>query len=190
MFGMPTYVAFTSTLIPSDEIGPNAKVNVGEAGLNMNIGGKYGVIMGPFLSPIGLPCQAPPWGYVAGVDLRTGKIAWKHKNGTIQDAAPLPIPLKIGVPGIGGPIITAGGVAFLSATIDNYLRAYNVTTGEQIWEQRLPAGGQATPMTYMQNGRQYVVHVAGGHGSVVTKAGDYVIAYALPQNQENTPAAR
>jgi quinoprotein glucose dehydrogenase len=190
MFGMPTYVAFTSTLIPSDEIGPNAKVNVGEAGLNMNIGGKYGVIMGPFLSPIGLPCQAPPWGYVAGVDLRTGKIAWKHKNGTIQDAAPLPIPLKIGVPGIGGPIITAGGVAFLSATIDNYLRAYNVTTGEQIWEQRLPAGGQATPMTYMQNGRQYVVHVAGGHGSVGTKAGDYVIAYALPRNQENTPAAR
>jgi quinoprotein glucose dehydrogenase len=190
MFGMPTYVAFTSTLIPSDEIGPNAKVNVGEAGLNMNIGGKYGVIMGPFLSPIGLPCQAPPWGYVAGVDLRTGKIAWKHKNGTIRDAAPLPVPLKIGVPGIGGPILTAGGVAFLSATIDNYLRAYNVTTGEQIWQQRIPAGGQATPMTYMQNGRQYVVHVAGGHGSVGTKAGDYVIAYALPQNQENTPAAR
>lgn len=181
MFGMPTYVAFTSKLIPSSEIGPDAKVNVGEAGLNMNIGGPYGVIMGPFLSPLGLPCEAPPWGYVTGVDLRTGKIAYKRKNGTIRDAAPVPVPLKIGVPGIGGPIVTAGGVAFLGATIDNYLRAYDVTTGEEIWTQRLPAGGQATPMTYMANGRQYVVHVAGGHGSVGTKAGDYVIAYALPQ---------
>ena len=181
MFAMPTYVAFTSTLIPRDKIGPNQDVNTGEAGLNINTGGDYGVIMGPFVSPLGIPCQAPPWGYVAGVDLRTGQIAWQHKNGTIQDFAPVPLPLKLGVPGIGGPIITAGGVAFLSATVDRYLRGYNMTTGEQLWEHRLPAGGQATPMTYLHNGRQYVVHVAGGHGSVGTKAGDYVIAYALPE---------
>ena len=104
--------------------------------------------MGPFLSPLGIPCQAPPWGYVAGADLRTGKIAYKHRNGTVQDMTPLPLPFKVGVPGIGGPMITEGGVAFLGAAVDDYLRAYDVTNGKQLWEARLPAGGQSTPMTY------------------------------------------
>ncbi len=182
MFGMPTYLAFTAHLIPSANIGPDQAVNTGEAGLNINVGGDYGVIMGPFTSPLGLPCQAPPWGYVAGANLATGEIAWQHKNGTIQDAGPVTMPpLKLGVPGIGGPIITAGGVAFLGATIDDYLRAYDLQTGAQLWSHRLPAGGQSTPMTYAVDGRQYVVHVAGGHGSIGTKAGDYVIAYTLPE---------
>lgn len=181
MFGMPTYLAFTSQLIPSSEVGPGQKVNTGEAGLNMNVGGPYAVLMTAFRSPVGLPCQAPPWGYVAGVDLRSGKIVYKHKNGTVQDAAAVPLPpIRLGVPGIGGPMITGGGVAFLAAAIDNYLRAYDLSTGAVLWEQRLPAGGQATPMTYVAGGRQYVVQVAGGHGSIGTKAGDYVIAYALP----------
>jgi quinoprotein glucose dehydrogenase len=182
MFGMPTYLAFTSQLIPSDEIGPNQEVNTGEAGLNLNVGGPYGVIMSPFMSPVGLPCQTPPWGYVAGVDLKTGRTAYKLKNGTIRDAGPFPLPpITLGVPGIGGPMITAGGVAFLGAAIDNYLRAYDLATGEILWEHRLPAGGQSTPMSYEMGGRQFVVHVAGGHGSIGTTPGDYVIAYALPQ---------
>jgi len=100
----------------------------------------------------------------------------------VYDSSPLPLPLKVGVPGLGGPIITAGGVAFLGATVDNYLRAYDVTTGKQLWEGRLPAGGQSTPMSYaLPDGRQFVVIVAGGHGSINTKAGDYVIAYTLPK---------
>ncbi|WP_114392979.1 glucose/quinate/shikimate family membrane-bound PQQ-dependent dehydrogenase [Oleisolibacter albus] len=181
MFGMPTYLAFTSQLIPSDEIGPGQVVNTGEAGLNLNVGGPYGVIMQPFMSPLGLPCQAPPWGYVAGVDLRSGEIVWMHKNGTIRDAAPVPLPIRIGVPGLGGPIITAGGVVFLSASIDNYIRAYDLTTGEQLWRHRLPAGGQATPLTYSVGDRQFVVQVAGGHGSIGTTTGDHVIAFALPR---------
>jgi quinoprotein glucose dehydrogenase len=182
MFGMPTYLAFTVQLVPQSDIGPDETVNAGEQGLNLNEGGDYGVIMGPFTSPLGLPCQAPPWGYVAGANLATGEIAWRHKNGTIQDAGPVPLPpLKLGVPGIGGPIITAGGVAFLAATIDDYLRAYDLDTGTQLWSHRLPAGGQSTPMTYSVGGRQYVVQVAGGHGSIGTTAGDYVIAYTLPQ---------
>ncbi len=98
--------------------------------------------------PAADPCQAPPWGYVAGADLRTGKIAYKHRNGTVYDMTPLPLPFKVGVPGIGGPMLTKGGVAFLGAAVDNYLRAYDVTNGKQLWEARLPAGGQATPMTY------------------------------------------
>ncbi|WP_421401185.1 glucose/quinate/shikimate family membrane-bound PQQ-dependent dehydrogenase [Agrobacterium fabrum] len=182
MFGMPTYLAFTSQLVPRADIPPKGQDEKGsEQGLNRNDGAPYGVFMGPFLGPLKIPCQAPPWGYVAGADLRTGDIAYKHKNGTVYDMTPLPLPFKVGVPGIGGPMITKGGVAFLGAAVDNYLRAYDLTTGKELWEARLPAGGQATPMTYsLENGKQYVVMVAGGHGSVGTKPGDYVIAYTLP----------
>lgn len=182
MFGMPTYLAFTSRLVPRAEIPPKGAGDKGsEQGLNRNEGSPYGVYMGPFVSPLGIPCQAPPWGYVAGVDLKTGKIAYKHKNGTVHDMTPLPLPFKVGVPGIGGPIVTKGGVAFLGAAVDDYLRAYDVTTGRQLWQARLPAGGQATPMTYTaSDNKQYVVMVAGGHGSVGTKPGDYVIGYTLP----------
>ncbi|HEV7251298.1 MAG TPA: glucose/quinate/shikimate family membrane-bound PQQ-dependent dehydrogenase [Shinella sp.] len=181
MFGMPTYLAFTSRLVPRDQIPPKGQDEKGsEQGLNRNDGAPYGVFMGPFLGPLGIPCQAPPWGYVAGADLATGKIAYKHKNGTVMDMTPLPLPFKVGVPGIGGPIITKGGLAFLGAAVDDYLRAYDLTSGNQLWEARLPAGGQATPMTYTVGQKQYVLIVAGGHGSVGTKPGDYVIAYTLP----------
>ncbi|RDL52504.1 Quinoprotein glucose dehydrogenase [Ensifer sp. M14] len=181
MFGMPTYLAFTSRLVPRDQIPPKGQDEKGsEQGLNRNDGAPYGVFMGPFLGPLGIPCQAPPWGYVAGADLRTGKIAYKHKNGTVEDMTPLPLPFKVGVPGIGGPMITKGGVAFLGAAVDDYLRAYDLTTGKQLWEARLPAGGQSTPMSYTVGDKQYVLIVAGGHGSVGTKPGDYVIAYTLP----------
>ena len=181
MFGMPTYLAFTSRLVQRDQIPPKGQDEKGsEQGLNRNDGAPYGVYMGPFLGPLGIPCQAPPWGYVAGADLTTGKIAWKHKNGTVYDMTPLPLPFKVGVPGIGGPIITKGGVAFLGAAVDDFIRAYDLTSGRQLWEGRLPAGGQATPMTYTVGDKQYVLIVAGGHGSVGTKPGDYVIAYTLP----------
>ncbi|MBU4155219.1 MAG: glucose/quinate/shikimate family membrane-bound PQQ-dependent dehydrogenase [Alphaproteobacteria bacterium] len=182
MFGMPTYLAFTSRLVPRDQVPPKEQSQKGsEQGLNRNDGAAYGVYMGPFLSPLGIPCQAPPWGTVAGADLRTGEIAYQHRNGTVMDMTPLPLPFKVGVPGIGGPMITKGGVVFLGAAVDNYLRAYDLTTGKELWKARLPAGGQATPMTYEQGGKQYVVMVAGGHGSVGTKPGDYVIAYTLSE---------
>lgn len=182
MFGMPTYLAFTSRLVPRADIPPPGQNEKGsEQGLNRNEGAPYGVVMGPFLGPLKIPCQAPPWGYVAGADLNTGEIAYKHRNGTVYDMTALPLPIKLGVPGIGGPIITKGGVAFLAAAVDNYLRAYDLTTGKELWKARLPAGGQATPMTYaLADGRQMVVIVAGGHGSIGTKAGDYVLAYSLP----------
>ncbi len=186
MFGMPTYLPFTVRLVPASEIPPKGEdEKASEQGLNRNEGADFGVFMGPFLGPLGVPCSAPPWGYVAGADLRSGEIVWMRRNGTVRDMTPLPLPFKTGVPGIGGPIITAGGVAFLGATVDDYLRGYDLTTGAEIWRARLPAGGQATPLTYALDGRQYVVMVAGGHGSVGTKAGDYVIAYAL--QDENSP---
>ncbi|WP_200333254.1 hypothetical protein [Thiocystis violacea] len=105
---------------------------------------------------------------------------YRHVNGKVRDLSPLPLPFKMGVPGIGGPILTKGGLAFLSGTLDDDVRGYDLRTGEQRWRARLPAGGQATPSTYLgADGRQYRVVVAGGHGSTGTKAGDSVIAYAL-----------
>jgi quinoprotein glucose dehydrogenase len=81
---------------------------------------------------------------------------------------------------LGGPMVTAGGLAFLTGTMDNYIRAFDVSDGRLVWQDRLPAGGQSTPMTYEAAGRQFVVTVDGGHGSFGTKLGDYVRAYALP----------
>jgi quinoprotein glucose dehydrogenase len=186
-FTTPTYLAFVSKLIPRTDT-TTSYVQGKEAPhgmlpkLNENFGAPFAVKLHPFTSPLGIPCQAPPWGYVAGADLPTGRIAWRHRNGTVRDITALPLPFRMGVPNIGGPIVTAGGVAFLTGTIDNYVRAYDVTSGRQLWEHRLPAGGQATPMTYQgDDGRQYLLVVAGGHGSLGTTAGDHVIAYALPK---------
>jgi quinoprotein glucose dehydrogenase len=176
----PTHLAFTFQLVPRREPNTNL-VSDGTEPWNENYGARYAVKIGPFMSPLGLPCQAPPWGAIAGVDLRTGKLAWMHRNGTVRDQMPkfLPIPFPMGVASLGGPLITAGGVAFYSGTLDNYLRAYDVTTGRKLWQARLPAGGQATPMTYRVNGRQIVVVAAGGHGSFGTTLGDAIVAYAL-----------
>jgi quinoprotein glucose dehydrogenase len=185
-FTTPTYLAFTSQLVPRPD---DTSLIVQDGGppegalpaLNENLGAPFAVKMGPFTSALGLPCQAPPWGFIAGVDLVSGEVVWQHRNGTVRDVAPIPLPFRMGVPNLGGPLITAGGVAFLSGTIDNYVRAYNLTNGDQLWQGRLPAGGQATPMSYTgRDGRQYIVVAAGGHGSLGTKAGDSVIAYALP----------
>lgn len=179
MFGMPTYLAFVSRLVPKHETS-GRQMNKGEHGLNENKGADYAVEMTPFMSPIGVPCQVPPWGTVAAADLRTGTIAYQYRNGTIQDLSPIPLPVRIGVPGIGGPMLTATGVAFLSAATDDNFRAYDLATGKVLWNVRIPAGGQATPMTYLDSqGEQVVLLVAGGHGSTGTKAGDYVLAYKL-----------
>ena len=182
MFGMPVYLAFTSQLVKRPDDTARVVTGDGEPILNENFGAPYASKMGAFLSPIGLPCQEPPWGYIAGVDLTTGTIVYRHVNGTVRDLSPVPLPFKMGVPGIGGPIVTKGGVAFLSGTMDYYVRAYDLKTGAELWRDRLPAGGQATPSTYQgSDGRQYLVVVAGGHGSTGTKAGDSIIAYALPK---------
>ena len=141
----------------------------------------YGMSREPVMSPLGLPCTPPPWGVIAGVDLDSGEIVWRHPFGTTKDLAPGGLALKTGTPSFGGPIATAGGVIFISGTLDYYLRALNAETGKELWKGRLPAGGQATPMTYVWEGRQYVVIAAGGHGMTGTKRGDYVIAYALAE---------
>ncbi|MGE6778840.1 glucose/quinate/shikimate family membrane-bound PQQ-dependent dehydrogenase [Vreelandella titanicae] len=183
LFTGAKYLAFVSTLIPREEV-EEGQGSASEQGLQANEGAPYAVELGPLLSVLGLPCQAPSWGDVAGIDLQSNEVVWKHRNGTTRDSMPfdLPIGLNVGVPALGGPLTTAGGVSFLSGTLDQYLRGYDITTGKELYKARLPAGGQATPMTYTgQDGRQYVVVTAGGHGTFGTKMGDYVIGYALPE---------
>ncbi|GLK45923.1 MULTISPECIES: membrane-bound PQQ-dependent dehydrogenase, glucose/quinate/shikimate family [Novosphingobium] len=144
-------------------------------------GTNYGVSLLPMFSPLGIPCAAPPWGKLAAVDLATGKIAWSRTFGTSADTAPLGIPLP-GAFNLGGSANTAGGVTFIGAAMDNYLRAFDTTTGREIWKGRLPAGGQATPITYVsrKTGKQYVVIAAGGHAYMQTTSGDSVVAFTLP----------
>ncbi|MCP1326357.1 membrane-bound PQQ-dependent dehydrogenase, glucose/quinate/shikimate family [Halomonas sp. 707D4] len=183
LFTGAKYLAFVSRLIPREEV-EEGEGSASEQGLQPNTGAPYAVELGPLLSIFDLPCQAPSWGDVAGIDLQNAEVVWKHPNGTTRDSMPLglPIGLPVGVPALGGPLTTAGGVTFMSGTLDQYLRGYNHETGEEIFKARLPAGGQATPMTYTgADGRQYVVISAGGHGTFGTKMGDYVIGYALPQ---------
>ncbi|MBW2697602.1 MAG: pyrroloquinoline quinone-dependent dehydrogenase [Deltaproteobacteria bacterium] len=134
------------------------------------------------LSPWGLPCSPPPWGTLVAIDLSSGELRWEVPLGTTRDLAPVPIPLPLGTPSQGGPIATASGLVFIAGAMDDYLRAFDVTTGEELWRARLPAGGQATPMTYRVSpgGRQYVVIAAGGHSMMGTKLGDAVVAFALP----------
>jgi quinoprotein glucose dehydrogenase len=144
-------------------------------------GTPYRLQRGPLLSPFGLPCTAPPWGTLAAVDLQRNTVLWQVPLGSTADFTPWFVPSRtIGMPNMGGPIITAGDLVFVAAATDNYLRAFDIATGRELWKGKLPAGGQATPMTYAYAGKQYVVIAAGGHGTLGTKRGDYVVAFALP----------
>lgn len=138
-----------------------------------------------FLSPIFSPCIEPPHGMLTAIDVRTRQIVWQVPSGTAEAEAPFGLkshlPIPIGTIGLGGPITTAGGVTFRSATTDPYLRAYANATGEVLWKAKLPVASSSTPMTYVspRSGKQYVVVTAGGAAMSPDK-GDYVIAYALP----------
>jgi quinoprotein glucose dehydrogenase len=149
-------------------------------------GTPYAAILEVVTSPFGVPCSPAPWGTLLAVDLTDGRVRWEEPFGTTRDLAPLPLPLRLGLPSMGGPITTAGGLVFVGAALDDYLRAYDVESGAELWRARLPAGGQATPMTYRlrPDGRQLVVIAAGGHGTLGTRQGDWVVAFALPEPEE------
>ena len=134
----------------------------------------YGLYRTFLFSPSGTPCNRPPWGTTEAVDLFTGKIAWNVPLGTMVPGQ------STGSINLGGPIATAGGLVFTSATIDPHLHAFDAGTGKELWSYDLPAAANATPMTYMWKGKQYLVICAGGHGKLGSKQGDYVIAFSLP----------
>jgi len=179
--------ASSARLLPRDEWerelrGPRRRD--GEYGAQL--GTPYGVYREHVLmGPLGVPCTPPPWGLLVAVDMETGEKKWQVPLGTIRDAAPLPLPIRLGVPNMGGPLVTASGLVFIAAALDNYLRAFDIETGEELWKGRLPAGGQATPMTYRlrPDGKQYVVIAAGGHGAFLNDLGDHVVAFALKERR-------
>jgi quinoprotein glucose dehydrogenase len=172
---------FVVALIPRAELGRQY-----DSGLYKDwefarqLGTPYAMRRSLLKSPLGAPCIAPPWGKLVALDLASGKIAWQKPLGTTRDRAPWPFWNTEGVPNMGGPLTTAGGLTFIGATTDNFLRAFNTSNGAELWKMRLPAGAQATPMSYEAGGRQFVVIAAGGHGKLGTTRGDYVLAFALP----------
>lgn len=153
---------------------------------NENFEGTHAIHIQQLSSDLGIPCIAPPWGRMVGVDLTTGKTEWMRRVGTTKNLnttflpGRFPIGFPMGMVAHGGPLVTAGDVVFHGATADNFFRAYDINTGKLLWQTELPAGGQATPATYLgSDNKQYVVIAAGGHGSLGTKGGDAVVAYRL-----------
>ncbi|HXV85481.1 MAG TPA: pyrroloquinoline quinone-dependent dehydrogenase [Gemmatimonadales bacterium] len=136
---------------------------------------------GFLLSPGGLPCSPPPWGSLVAVSLRTGQRLWEVPLGAMPNPAGQPAAQpEWGSPNLGGPIVTAGGVVFIGATLDRKIRAFDLENGRVLWAADLPAGGKATPATYAVGGRQYLVIAAGGGDRF--GAGDHVVAFSLPTN--------
>lgn len=151
-----------------------------------NSGTPYVVKHEILLSPFGVPCIAPPWGTLLAVSLETGTKTWEVPFGTARDMVSamswFPYFPTMGLPSAGGPVVTDTGLVFVGAALDNYIRAYDSVSGEALWRYRLPAGAQATPMTYRgaRSGRQFVVIAAGGHSTMRTKVGDSLVAFRLP----------
>lgn len=151
-------------------------------------GTPYGLRISPLLGPLGAPCNPPPWGVLQAVDLKSGALLWESTLGTTRDQAPFPMWLELGAPNLGGSIVTAGGLVFIGATTDKYLRAFDGETGAELWRARLPYTANATPVTYRlkRDGRQFVVVAAGGHGW--SEPGDTLVAFALPVAQSASDA--
>jgi quinoprotein glucose dehydrogenase len=167
---------FVVTLIPRAELAAQrASEEYKGFEFARQMGTPYGMRRKAFMSSFGIPCVKPPWGTLAAVDMERGVIKWQIPLGD----TPM-IHVNVGTPSIGGPIVTAGGVIFIAATLlDDRLRAFNTDDGKLLWTASLPAGGQATPMTYSAGGRQFVVIAAGGYKGDSTR-GDYLVAFSLP----------
>jgi quinoprotein glucose dehydrogenase len=147
------------------------------------LGAPFAMTRAVAVSPLGMPCNKPPWGALVAVDLKAGKILWQSSVGTAEDRAPLGMAFNWGTPLSNGVLITAGGLVFTGA-LDAYLRAFDAKSGAELWQGRLPVPGVANPMTYSWNGEQYVVIAAGGHSEAGTSIGDSVVAFQLARSGE------
>jgi len=192
---MPNY----NQLVPREEVDALGILPITDPNYDPDVGGgSHGSISPQAQSPYGIRvnagwrvpytgmlCAEPPYGGIAAIDLTTRKVLWDRPFGSARKNGPFGIPsmlpIDIGTPNNGGGVITASGLFFIAAATDDLLRAIDIETGEEVWTVALPAGGQATPMTYEAGGRQILVINAGGHDFMETAIGDYFIAYALPQ---------
>lgn len=184
-------VAFTGRLIPTPEGAGEAaaKTDHPAAGHRMQVtmqGTPYTIEIGSLQSPLGIPCNPPPWGKLVAVDLVKGVILWETALGSVHEMGPISAPFHIewGTPNLGGGIATAGGLFFIGATMDRQIRAFDVANGDTLWQYTLPVDATATPMTYTYRDRQYVVINAGGHHMFQRGQGDYLYAFALPKSTD------
>lgn len=188
-------LAFTGRLIPNSAVSKTAepKHDHPAAGARMQVtmtGTPYTIEIGSLQSPLGIPCNEPPWGKLVAVDLHAGTILWEKALGSVHEMGPISAPFHIewGTPNLGGGTATAGGLFFIGATMDRQIRAFDSSSGETLWQYTLPTDAAATPMTYIYKGRQYVVINAGGHTMFQRGYGDYLFAFALPTKSENKTA--
>ncbi|MBX3480739.1 MAG: membrane-bound PQQ-dependent dehydrogenase, glucose/quinate/shikimate family [Caulobacter sp.] len=182
---IPRKVVNEKGWIPRDQMKPGQLKGGPEGAGDPQVGVPYGIQVNagwrmPFT---GLLCKAPPYGGIRAIDIRTGKTLWDRPLGTARKNGPFGIPsmlpVNIGTPNNGGSVVTAGGLIFIAAATDDLIRAIDIRTGKTVWQDTLPAGGQATPMTYSVGGKQYLVIMAGGHHFMETPIGDELVAYAL-----------
>jgi quinoprotein glucose dehydrogenase len=164
-------------LIPREKV----KDDTDDGELARQAGTPYAMVRRFLQSPSDLPCNPPPWGTLAAVDLEKGTIRWQVPLGSMQNFGGAHGAVPDGSISLGGPIVTASGLVFIAGTTDPYIRAFNIATGKELWKAELPASGNATPMTYEVNGKQYVVIAAGGHQRIPEEAqSDALVAFALP----------
>ena len=167
------------TLIPRERFDAVRAANPGKE-VSPQTGTPFGMHRELLVSPLGMLCNPPPWGTLAALDLKSRRIVWEKRLGTTEEVAPLGLALATGMPNFGGPVATAGGLVFIGAAMDRYLRAFDAASGAELWRGRVPAAPMATPMTYVWQGRQFVVVAAGGHGEAGAATSDAIVAFALP----------
>lgn len=184
------HMADLDELIPRAEAGPEAPPSgpppaklLPRLRIAPMAGLPFVVRWGAFMSPLTVPCQRPPYGFLTAIDLKTQKIIWRRTLGDARNSGPfgmsLGLPLPLGAPNIGGSMVTRGGLIFVAASQDEVFRAAELRTGKTLWQDKLPAAGHATPMTFRgADGRQYVLIAAGGR-ALFDRRGDQLIAYRL-----------
>ncbi|MES2493667.1 MAG: membrane-bound PQQ-dependent dehydrogenase, glucose/quinate/shikimate family [Pseudomonadota bacterium] len=180
----------------TDRLIAEAKAKSGDSHATANFdvpqpqaGTPYGAKLRGFTTPLGTLCTAPPYGRITAVDMTTQKIRWQRPVGTMRDSGPLGLksglPIPMGMPGFGGSLMTQSGLTFFGAQKERTFRAFSTETGKELWSARMPASGNANPMTYLgpRSGRQFVVVAATGHvTSQSLPLGRTIEAYALPEN--------
>jgi quinate dehydrogenase (quinone) len=180
-------------LYPRDQIPEGLRVS-------KQAGTPYAMTTRPFMSPLFVPCQKPPYGTLGVVDLKTREVVWNKPVGTTNESGPFGIGIKLslpmGVPQTAGTIVTKGGLIFIGGTMDRYFRAFDLRTGEELWRDYLPATAQATPMSYLapKSQRQVIVMTVpnssrrfgmpqrpGAPEEKEDEEGGHIVAYALPR---------
>jgi quinoprotein glucose dehydrogenase len=183
LFAPANRLAAAVRLVPRDRLA-EAGGSWRGAETALQLGTPYAMQREFLLSPSGLPCNPPPWGTLTAVDLRTGQARWTVPLGSMSVPGADRTAADWGSLNLGGAMSTSGGLVFASGGFDEHLHAFDAEAGRRLWSARLPAGGNAGPMTYLgPSGRQFVVIAAGGHDRMRTTAGDFVVAFALPDRE-------